>query len=297
MSAKVCMITGANSGIGKASAIQMAEKGYRVVIACRNPGKGEAALQEIKEAGGRDAAELMIVDMSMQSSVRELADRFKSKYAALDVLIQNAAIFDISHKEIAFTPEEVESIWATNHLGPVLLTELLLDSLERSAQGRVITIASKGLLAMPFLKVDLEDPEFRRGKFSVTKAYYQSKTAQIMYTYWLAERLKGTRTTVNCIRVPSVRVDIDKYANLPGFLRFLYSLKMKATLSPEEMAKTYTQLATADEFSHITGVYFDEKLQPVNSSKYSADPKNIAQVMARTMDFLDMELPVPAAAR
>lgn len=290
------MITGANSGIGKASAIQMAEKGYRVVIACRNPGKGEAALQEIKEAGGRDAVELMIVDMSLQSSVREVADRFKSKYEVLDVLIQNAAIFDISHKEIAFTPEGVESIWATNHLGPVLLTELLLDSLAQSAQGRVITIASKGLLAMPFLKVDLEDPEFRRGKFSVTKAYYQSKTAQIMYTFWLAERLKGTKTTANCIRVPSVRVDIDKYANLPGFLRFLYSLKMKATLSPEEMAKTYTQLAVADEFSRTTGVYFDEKLQPVNSSKYSADPKNIAQVMARTMDFLEMELPVPAAA-
>ncbi len=296
MREKVCLITGANSGIGKASAIQIAEQGYRVIIACRNPGKGEAALQEIKEKSGSAAVELMIVDMSLQSSIKALADRFKSKYEALDVLIQNAAIFDITHKEIAFTTEGVESIWATNHLGPVLLTELLLDSLAQSSQGRVITIASKGLLAMPFLKVNLEDPEFRSGKFSVTKAYYQSKTAQIMYTYWLAERLKGTGVTANCIRVPSVRVDIDKYANLPGFLRFLYSLKMKATLSPEEMAKTYTRLATADEFSPITGVYFDEKLQPVNSSKYSVDPENIAQVMARTMDFLDIALTAPAAS-
>jgi len=296
MREKVCLITGANSGIGKASAIQIAEKGYRVIIACRNPGKGEAALQEIKEKSGSEAVELMIVDMSLQSSIKALADCFKSRYEVLDVLIQNAAIFDITHKEIAFTPEGIESIWATNHLGPVLLTELLLDSLAQSVQGRVISIASKGLLAMPFLKVNLEDPELRRGKFSVTKAYYQSKTAQIMYTYWLAERLKGTSVTANCIRVPSVRVAIDKYANLPGFLRFLYALKMKATLSPEEMAKTYTRLATADEFSHITGTYLDEKLHPVSSPKYSADPENIAQVMARTMGFLDIALTEPAAS-
>jgi NAD(P)-dependent dehydrogenase (short-subunit alcohol dehydrogenase family) len=120
----------------------------------------------------------------------------------------------------------------------------------------------------------------------VEKAYYQSKIAQLMYTYWLAEQLQETRVTANCIRVPSVRVDISKYANLSRVLRFLYSLKMKTASSPEEMGKTYTYLATSDEVSSLTGKYFDEKNRVVTSSKYSADPENIARVIKRTMDFV-----------
>ncbi len=294
MNKRICLITGANSGIGKASAIQIAKKAYHVIIACRNRARGEAALQEIKEKSESNSIELMIVDMSLQSSVKDLAKRFKDNNEVLDVLIQNAAIFDITHKKIAFTEEGIESIWATNHLGPVLLTELLLDTLEQSSQGRIITIASKGLMAMPFLKVDLKDPEFRNRKFSVTKAYYQSKTAQLMYTYWLAERLKGTKVTANCIRVPSVRVDISKYSNLSRFLSFLYSLKMKAALPPEDVAKIYTYLATSDEVSHITGKYFDEKKRWVNPSRYSADPENIKQVMKLTMDFIDLKKSIAA---
>ena len=125
---RTCLITGANSGIGKASAIQIAEKGYRVVMACRNRGRGEAALEEIKEQSGRDSVDLMIVDMSLQGSVRDLAKRYTNSYEALDVLIQIAAIFDITKKEKVLIEEGIESIWATNYLGPVLLTEHLLDS-------------------------------------------------------------------------------------------------------------------------------------------------------------------------
>ena len=290
---RICLITGANSGIGKASAIQIAEKGYRVVIACRNRDRGEGALQEIKEQSGSDSVELMIVDMSLQRSVRNLARQYANSYQTLDVLIQNAAIFDITKKERGFTDEGIESIWATNHLGPVLLTELLLDSLERSSQGRILTVASKGLVAMPFLKVDLKDPEFINRKFSVTKAYYQSKRAQIMYTYWLAEKLETSKITANCIRVPSVQVDIGRYADLPSFLRYLYSLKMRSALAPDEMARTYTYLSTSDDVGHISGAYFNEKHRPVSSSRYSRDPENIKQVMKLTMDYIDL---VAAAA-
>lgn len=290
---RICLITGANSGIGKASAIQIAEKGYRVVIACRNRDRGEGALQEIKEQSGSDSVELMIVDMSLQRSVRNLARQYANSYQTLDVLIQNAAIFDITKKERGFTDEGIESIWATNHLGPVLLTELLLDSLERSSQGRILTVASKGLVAMPFLKVDLKDPEFINRKFSVTKAYYQSKRAQIMYTYWLAEKLETSKITANCIRVPSVQVDIGKYDDLPSFLRYLYSLKMRSALAPDEMARTYTYLSTSNDVGHISGAYFNEKHRPVSSSRYSRDPENIKRVMKLTMDYIDL---VAAAA-
>lgn len=283
MQKKVCLITGANSGIGKASAIQIAEKGYHVIIACRDPSKGQAALQEIKRKSKSDSVELMHVDMSSQSSIRKLAIRIKSNYEALDVLIQNAAIFDIAQKEPVYTEEKIESIWATNHLGAVLLTELLLDELKHSHQGRIITIASKGLVAMPFFKVSLQDPEFQNRKFSVTQAYYQSKMAQLMYTYWLSAELKGTKVTANCIRVPSVRIDLNRYPNLSKLTKLLYSFKMKFALSPEEMAKTYTFLATSDEISHVTGEYFDEKNAPVKSSKYSIIPGNVNEIMHLTM--------------
>ena len=159
------------------------------------------------------------------------------------MLIHNAAIFDITQKDVVYTNEDIEAVWATNHLGPTLLTNLLLDAIKNSEQGRIISIASKGLKAKPFLKIDLEDPEFRKKKFSIVDAYYQSKRAQVMYTYWLAKRLKDTNITANCIQVPAVQVDIGKYLNLPSIMIFLYSLKSKFALSPEEMAETYTYLA------------------------------------------------------
>jgi len=286
MDKKICLITGANSGIGKAAAIQIAQKGYHVIIACRNKSRGEAALREIKEASKSDAVELMIADMSLQSSIRNLAADFFKKYNCLDVLIHNAALFDISERKPIMTEEGIESIWATNHIGPVILTELLLDALKNSPQGRVITISSKGLLAFPFLKVDLSDPEFRNRKFNVVKAYYQAKLAQVMYTYWLADKLADTGITVNSIRVTNVKIDTSRYPNISKASKFMYSIKSRFSLSPEEMAKTYTYLATSDEVCKITGKYFNESNKCVGSSKYSRNSQNIENVMALTMKYI-----------
>jgi len=182
MNKKVCVITGANSGIGKAAAVQIAQQGHQVVMACRSRERGEAALQDVRRESGSDLVELMVLDMSSQASIRAFAAAFLAQYAVCDVLIHNAAAFDIRQKARKVTDEGIESIWATNHVGPVLLTNLLLEALQRSEQGRVITISSKGLAVYPFLKVDLADPEFKQRKFSVHKAYYQSKLAQVMYT-------------------------------------------------------------------------------------------------------------------
>ena len=282
---KVCMITGANSGIGRAAAIQIAQQGYHVIIGCRSQERGEVALQEIRENIDSDSIDLMIVDLSLQESIKELAQSFREKHDTLDVLIHNAAIFDITKKQAQYTSEGVESIWATNHLGPVLLTDLLLDPLKNSDQGRVITIASKGLIVKR-LKVDLNDPEFRMKKFSVANAYYQSKRAQVMYTYWLAEKLSDTRITANCIRVPAVKVDINKYPTLSPLMKRLYSLKSRSALSPEEMAETYTYLATSDEVSNLSGKYFNENRKQVKSSRYTYQLDNIDQVMNLTMRYL-----------
>ena len=238
MDKKIVIITGGNAGIGKASAMLLVRQGCHVIIACRNPDKGAEAVKKIKQRSQSGHIELMIVDMSLQASITEFANNFNQKYDRLDVLIHNAATFDITQKQAQYTREDVELIWATNHLGPVLLTELLMAALKNSARGRILTVSSKGLLAKPFMKIDLQDPEYRHKKFSVSNAYYQSKRAQVMYTYWLADKLRDANITANCIRVTAVKVDINKYPNISPMMKRLYALKSKSALTPEEMAET-----------------------------------------------------------
>lgn len=287
MNQKICIITGGNAGIGKAAAVQIAQKGWRVIIACRSEERGETALADIKQQSGNDGVELAIVDMSSQASIRAFAVAFSAKYDRLDALIQNAAIFDISQKEAQYSDDGIETIWATNHLGSVLLTDLLLEKLKAAEQGRVINIASKGLMVKRLLKIDLDDPEFRQKKFNPTNAYYQSKRAQIMYTYWLAEKLKETAVSVNCISVTAVKIDIAKYPDISRWMKWAYKLKSKFSLSPAEMAETYTWLATSDDVSQISGKQFDEKRKEVRSIKYTYQPENIENVMALTMRYLE----------
>ena len=287
MKQKVCIITGGNSGIGKAAAIQIAQQGHKVIIACRSQPRGEEALADIRQQANSNNVELMLVDMSLQSSIRAFAQAFLARYEVLDVLIQNAAVFDIRQKKIEFTSEGVESVWATNHVGPVLLTELLLDALKRSEQGRIITISSKGLISYPFLKVNLTDPEFREGKFSVQKAYYQSKQAQVMYTYWLAKTLQDTAVTANSIRVTNVRLDVEKrYPDLPVLLRKMYAFKSKFAITPDEMAQTYTFLALAPGLAQTSGKYYDDPTHIVDSSAYTHDWQNIEKMMQVTRRFI-----------
>jgi NAD(P)-dependent dehydrogenase (short-subunit alcohol dehydrogenase family) len=285
MDKKICIITGANSGIGKQAAIQIAASGYHVIIGCRNTERGNAALKDIiSESQG--SAELILVDMSLKSSIKSFSDKVTSKYSKVDVLIHNAAIFDIAQKERKLTSEGYESIWMTNHVGPVYLTELLMDALKNSNDARVITVSSKGLLAVPRLKVDIADPEFAKRKFSVTKAYYQSKRAQVMYTYWLSDKIKDAGVTANSVRVTAVKIDINRHPELSAFTKWVYKQKSKKSITPQKMAQTYTHLATNPDMKGVTGKYFDEKNQEVSSIGYTKDKHNIDAVMELTQKYL-----------
>lgn len=287
MDKKLCIVTGANAGIGKQSAIQMAKAGYHVVIGCRNKERGEKALEEIKDISNSTSVELMLLDLSLRSSTKKFADEINNNFDKVDVLINNAAIFDISQKEIKFTEEGFETVWMTNHVNQVYLTYLLLDKIKASDNGRIITVSSKGLLAKPFLKVDFEDPEFRNRKFTMPNAYYQSKRAQVMFTYYLANELKDTNVTVNSVRVTAVKVDISRHPNISRFTKWVYQQKSKQSISPEEMARTYTYLATSDEVKNVTGKYFDENNKQVNSHKFTNDEENIKAVMELTHKYLE----------
>jgi NAD(P)-dependent dehydrogenase (short-subunit alcohol dehydrogenase family) len=229
------------------------------IIGVRNPIRGEMALAKIKEKSNINDIELLLIDMSSKKSILEASHELKNKIEKLDVLIHNAADFDIAGKQPEKSVDGIETIWATNHIGPVLLTDSVRDLIKNSEQGRIITIASQGLVMHPKLTVNLKDTEFKNSKFSVSKAYYQSKLAQVMYTYWLATQLKATNITVNCIRVTNVKTDTIRYPNISVFMKFLYSIKSKFSISPEEMAKTYTYLASSSDIDTVTGKYFNEK--------------------------------------
>ena len=287
---KTCLITGANSGIGKQAAIQLAQAGFRVIIGARNLNRGEKALLEVKQKSNSNKVELLEIDLSSKNSILQASKALKQSNECIDVLIHNAADFNIAQQHPLQSEDGIETIWATNHIGPMLLTNSIMDLLQKSEQGRIITIASQGLVMHPRLTVDLKDPEFKQRKFSVPKAYYQSKLAQIMYTYWLADSLKDTSITANCIRVTNVKIDTSRYPNISGFMKFMYSIKSKFSISPEEMAETYTYLASSPELSKTSGKYFNEKNKVVESSSYSQNKVNIEEVMKMSFQYLNEEI-------
>ncbi len=287
MDNKICFITGANSGIGKAAAIQLAQLGFYILIGSRNKERGLFAATEIRDKSKSDLVEIIEIDMSLKESIIKATKQIKDRFKKLDVLIHNAADFDLSRKKSILTKEGIETIWATNHVGPIFLTNQLMDLIRKSEQGRIITVASQGLMLHPRLTIDLKDPEYKTRNFSVSKAYYQSKLAQVMYTYWLAEKLTGSLITVNCIRVTNVKIDIKRYPNLSGLMKFMYSIKSKFSISPNEMAETYTYLATSSDLNRTTGKYFNEKNKIVDSSAYSKNEKNIEELMNLTMKYIE----------
>ncbi|NVM02503.1 MAG: SDR family oxidoreductase [Candidatus Helarchaeota archaeon] len=259
MNGKICLITGANSGIGKVAALELAKLGAKVVMFCRNPKKGVDALAEIKEKSQNNTVDLMFADLASLDSVRQFAVDFKAKYKKLHILINNAGVHYPDRK---LTVDGYEAMFAINHLGHFLLTMLLLDVIKASAPARIINVSSE---AHVFGKINFDDLNLDK-KFNEFQAYGRSKLANIYFTYELAERLEGTGVTVNCLHPGMVRTNFQRYSKMvqdaikkapPGLL-----------ISPEEGAKTTIYLATSSEVENVTGKYF-ENLKAKKSSRRS----------------------------
>ena len=282
---KTIIITGANSGIGKAASIQLAELGANVVMMCRNKERGEQALEDIRTVATGGLIELILVDMSSQKSVRNAVKEFLNRHSQLDALIHNAASFDLNQKKPVMTSDGVESIFATNHVNIFLMTKLLLDTLKQSVPSRIITVASKGLMTYPFLDIEFDNIQGEK-KFSVNHAYYHSKQAQVMFTFDLAERLEGTGVTVNCVRVGNVAIPDSRLAHLPKFLLKIYAMKRKFALTPEKMAKTYVWLAADPALNDITGKYWDAPDTPVKANKNAYDRETQQRLWDATKNLI-----------
>jgi NAD(P)-dependent dehydrogenase (short-subunit alcohol dehydrogenase family) len=268
LSQQTIIITGANSGIGKAAATELAALGATVIMGCRSTERGAQALTDVRRASGSEKVEVMQVDLSSLTSIQKFVEHFRKKHDRLDVLIHNAANFDHTLRTPTLTEDGIETIFATNHVGVFLMTHLLLDTLKKSAPSRIITVASKGLMAYPTLDIEFDNLNGEK-RYSTQHAYYHSKQAQVMFTYDLAKRLSGTGVTANCVRVTNVAIPDERLAHLPKFLRRIYDLKRSLAITPERQAETYVYLATDPDVEKITGGYWDENNRQVKSNQKS----------------------------
>lgn len=246
MKNKIVLITGGNSGIGKATATGIAKTGATVVIACRSRERGLKAVEEIKQASGNSNVELLIVDLASQRSVRNAVEEFKKRFNRLDVLINNAGVFLRKREE---TEDGVEKTFATNYLSHFLLTHLLLDTLKASAPSRIINVASKH----SGIKIDFDDL-MTVNKYSFLKAVGPTKLAMIMFTRELAKQLEGTGVTVNALHPGLAKSNLLNDMN--GFVKFAFNLVMT---TPEKCAETSIYLATSPEVAGVSGKYFEKK--------------------------------------
>jgi NAD(P)-dependent dehydrogenase (short-subunit alcohol dehydrogenase family) len=267
MQGKVCLITGANSGIGKETALELAKCGATVIMVCRNPQKGEAARKEMQKTSGNPHIDLFIADLSSQQSIRQLARDFQQKYSQLHVLVNNAGGVFMRGK---ISPDGIEMTLAVNHLAFFLLTNLLLNTLKTCAPARIVNVSSQAQ-AEGF--IDLDDLQGKH-TYKLLRAYSQSKLANVLFTYALARRLEGTNVTVNCLHPGVVATNIWSQT-LPSQLRFIGGISHLFGISPEKGALTSIYLASSPEVEGITGKYFD-KCKAIPSAKISYD-KNVQE--------------------
>ncbi|XP_042865463.1 retinol dehydrogenase 13-like [Penaeus japonicus] len=250
MDGKTIIVTGASAGIGLATAEDLARRGARVIMACRNAAKAGKLAEEIREKTGNKEVEVRVLDISDFDSVREFAREFKKTEKRLDVLINNAGV-GIPDKRM--TKQGFELTMATNHYGHFLLTNLLLDMLKASAPSRVVSVSS---VAHKYCsKVDLDDLNFNKTPYSVFPAYALSKLCNILFTKELARKLTGTGVVANCLHPGVVATEVFNKENtwLGSFLTLLVGIIGKQR---DGGAQSSIYLAVAKEAQDVSGKYF-----------------------------------------
>src|SRR5207248_11411963 len=242
MQGKICMVTGANSGIGKATVLALAQMGATVVMVCRDRARGEEARSEITTKSRNNAVDLLLADLSSQQSIRQLVENFQQHYTHLHVLINNAgagAAFTCRRE----TVDGLEMTFAVNYLAPFLLTNLLLDVLKASAPARIVNVSSNSHEAGYIKLDDLQEEKHYRSM----RVYGQSKLAVVLFTYELARRLQGTGVTANCLHPGFVATHFGQSA-VGSVGRCITKLIFSSLgISPEEGAKTSIYLASSLE--------------------------------------------------
>lgn len=283
MQGKICMVTGANSGIGKATALGLAQMGATVIMVCRDRARGEEAQNEIKTKSGNNAVDLLLADLSSQQSIRQLVENFQQRYTQLHVLINNAGVFMMSRK---VTVDGLEMTFAVNYLAPYLLTNLLLDTLKNSAPARIVHVSSESHQSGYFKIDDLQAKKW----YMSWNAYAQSKLALVMFTYELARRLQGTGVTANCLHPGFVATHIGQSRTGP-VVRAIIKLIFSRGISPEEGAKTSIYLASSPDVEGVTGKYFAKSI-PIRSAPITYDESLQRQLWEQSAKLVNLPISV-----
>jgi NAD(P)-dependent dehydrogenase (short-subunit alcohol dehydrogenase family) len=257
MQGKICLVTGSTRGLGKAVALALARQHATIILGYRDKLSGEAVVAEIKAAHPAVNVDLLPLDLSVQHSVRSAVREFENLYDHLDVLINNAAVFT---RQRTLTADGYETMFATNHLGPFLLTNLLLERLKAAPLARILVITAPSTTRIVF-----EDLQAER-KFSALQSFSASKAANLLFTYDIAQRLAGTNVIANAFFPGLVKTSLMRDAPAP--LRMLNPVFGQA---PEPIAQSVVYYVSSPEVQAMTGLLFNKGGKSIGSSPYTKD--------------------------
>ncbi|MFQ5830562.1 MAG: SDR family oxidoreductase [Candidatus Methylomirabilia bacterium] len=247
MHEKVCVVTGANSGIGRTTVLGLARMGATVVLVCRSRTRGEEARAAIRQSSGSDLLDLMLADLSSQAEIRRLGQELLARYPQIHVLVNNAGVLNVRRST---TVDGIETVFAVNHLAYFLLTHLLLERLRESGHGRIVNVASD---AHQFGKLDFNDLQNQR-HYRFMQVYGQSKLCNILFTRELAPRIAGTGVSANCLHPGTVATRLGQNN---GWLAVLISKALTPVLcTVEQGARTSIYLAASPAVEGVSGKYF-----------------------------------------
>ena len=275
---RICLVTGATSGIGLETAAGLAALGAQVVMVGRDRQRGEQARKAVVEKSGNDRVDLLLADLSSLDGVRALAREFLATWPALHVLVNNAGTVELSR---TITIDGFEKTFAVNHLSYFLLTNLLLPRLRASAPARIVNVASE---AHRFGRLDLADLQSERS-YRVMRVYGTSKLLNILFTVALAEKLAGSGVTANCLHPGAVSTRLGK--NNGAWARILIGLLRPFFLTPEQGAANSIFVAASDQLDGVSGKYF-VKQRAVPPSRRSRRPGLARRVWARSSQLVGL---------
>lgn len=262
MKDKTILITGGNTGIGKATAIGLAKKGATIIIACRNTSKAEIAVEAIQKASKNNAISYIKCDLADFSSIAEAARNFQKQHARLDVLINNAGCI---MADFVKTKDGLETQIGVNHFGHFLLTNLLLPQLQAATAARVVNVSS---IAHRHASINFDSFHKDTGSYHMMKVYGQSKLANVLFTKEFAKRYPTI--TCNCLHPGVVASEIGAKPN-SFWLRWGWYISKSFMVSTEKGARTSIWLASSDKVANVTGKYFSPKLKEGNISPLAED--------------------------
>jgi NAD(P)-dependent dehydrogenase (short-subunit alcohol dehydrogenase family) len=261
MAGRTCLITGATSGIGRVTAVELARMGADVVLVCRDRVRATETVTAIHAQNPAAQVDVMLADLSSQEAIRQLARDYDAANRPLHVLVNNAGIVNLQR---SLTDDGIETVFAVNHLAYFLLTHLLLDRLKASAPARIVNVASD---AHRFGSMNFDDLGGER-RYRSMRIYGQSKLANILFTYELARRLEGTGVTVNCLHPGAVATGLGK--NNGAWAKVVIGMLRPFFRTPESGAATSIYLATSPEVDGVSGKYFSN-CREARSSRASYD--------------------------